>query len=384
MSKMTNSYKKEKRRKKICIACGGSAGHIFPGLTLAEELVKCYGDSTEILFLTSDNKIGGTLLKESGFDFYTLPLRGIKRGTVRENLDFMLNLLKGSLRSMKIIFSNRPDCFVGFGSYIAGPPFAAASLLRVPTLIHEQNARMGKANRFMRHFATKVALSFPESAALQTKNIVITGNPIRESASRIRDKTSARDFLGMSQDKFTILIIGGSQGAQKINSIAVDMFRDMERKLRDGIQVIHLSGERDYEKLKREYKDIAITHGLYSFFKEMGIIYSAADIAISRAGASVIFELCAHRIPSILIPYPFVESHQVQNAKFLAEKKAAIIIEEDRLSKESLQSSVTRLMDGDSLRKSMGEIMETLANPDAAKRLAEEVGLLTGLRAERE
>ena len=382
MSKMTNSYKKEKRRKKICIACGGSAGHIFPGLTLAEELVKCYGDSTEILFLTSDNKISGTLLKESGFDFYTLPLRGIKRGTVRENLDFMLNLLKGSLRSMEIIFSNWPDCFVGFGSYIAGPPFIAASLLRVPTLIHEQNARMGKANRFMRHFATKVALSFPESAALQTKNIVITGNPIRESASRIRDKTSARDFLGMSQDKFTILVIGGSQGAQKINSIAVDMFRDMERKLRDGIQVIHLSGERDYEKLKREYKDIAITHGLYSFFKEMGIIYSAADIAISRAGASVIFELCAHRIPSILIPYPFAESHQVQNAKFLAEQKAAIIIEEDGLSKESLQSSVTRLMDGDSLRKSMGEIMETLASPDAAKRLTEEVGLLTGLRAE--
>lgn len=362
--------------KKICIACGGSAGHIFPGLSLAEELVKCYSDNVEVSFLTSDNKLGQTLLRESGFNFYTLPLRGIKRGSVAESLDFISRLFKGSLKSMKIIFSSRPDCFVGFGSYIAGPPFVAASLLKIPTLIHEQNAVMGKANRIMRHFATRIALSFPESAESKKRNIVITGNPIRASAARVQDKACAIDSLGMRHNKFTILVIGGSQGSETINSVAIDMFSNMERQRRDRIQVIHISGEKDYERLKKEYQGAGISCKLHSFFKDMSTLYSATDISISRAGASVIFELCAHRIPSILIPYPFAESHQVQNASFLVSKEAAIMIEESGLSKISLCSVVAKLMDEENLRESMSEKIETLTNPNSAKRLADEVASL--------
>jgi UDP-N-acetylglucosamine--N-acetylmuramyl-(pentapeptide) pyrophosphoryl-undecaprenol N-acetylglucosamine transferase len=366
------SGKDNTNRKKICIACGGSAGHIFPGLTLAEELKRRYGNKVEVLFITSDNKLARSIFTESGFSFYTIPPR-CKR------FAFTSNLFKGALKSMKIISSTLPDCFIGFGSYTAGPPFVAASVLRIPTLIHEQNAVIGKANRLMRHFATKITLSFPESLKSKRGNIVVTGNPIRKTAARVQDKTSARDFLGISHNKFTILAIGGSQGSQTINSAVLKMFKDMGRELRDRMQVVHISGEKDYERVKREYQTLDILYKLYPFFNEMGIIYSAADISISRAGASVIFELCAHKIPSILIPYPFAESHQVQNASFFAKRGAVIMIEENGLSGTSLRSAVVKLMEDKNLGESMSEKFERLANTDAAGKLADEVGSMVGL-----
>lgn len=366
-------------KKKVCIACGGSAGHIFPGLALAQELVRNYGDNIEVSFLTSDNKLGEALLKERGFDFHTLPLKGLKIGSAREGMDFISNLFKGSLKSMRIILSNKPDCFVGFGAYVSGPPFVAASLSGVPTLIHEQNAVMGRANKIMRRFATRVALSFPEEAHLSRRNVVVTGNPIRESASRIRGREIAIEFLGLGQDRFTILVIGGSQGSQRINSAAIEVFKSMERDLKDRIQVIHISGEKDYERLKTAYIDVDILYKLYPFFEGMGIIYDAADISISRAGASAIFELCAHGIPSVLIPYPFAGGHQLRNALYLAKRGAALMLEEGGLSETTLRLAILKLMEDKSLRESMREKMGKLATLDAARRLANEVSTLVGL-----
>jgi UDP-N-acetylmuramate--alanine ligase len=357
------SSKNDTKRKKIYIACGGSAGHIFPGLALAEELIRRYRDEVKISFLTSDNRLGKTLLEESGYDFHALPR----------------SLFKSSLKSMKIIFQDRPDCFIGFGSYVAGPPFVAASLLKVPTLIHEQNLVMGKANRIMRHFATKVALSFPEKT-VPGKNIVITGNPTRESIARTENKMDAVDFLEMDRSKFTILIIGGSQGSRTVNSAAIDTFRNMERELRKKIQIIHISGDNDYEWLKKEYKNIDILCRLYPFSGSMSTLYSAADIAISRAGASCIFELCSHKIPAVLIPYPYAGGHQLENAKFLLAKGAAAVIKEGELSEESLRSTIVKLMEGKGLRVSMSEKIGELASPGAAGRLANEVGALAELK----
>ncbi len=362
------------RGKKICVACGDSAGHIFPGLALAEELTRRYKD-VKISFLTSGDRLARSLLAESGFSLHVLPLHRQRR-PMRENLKFLSGLLKGTLESVRIIFSERPDCFVGFGSYVAGPPFVAALLLGVPTLIHEQNAVMGRANRIMRRFATKVAISFKEDDNRRGRNVVFTGNPIRESAARTCDKTKALDSLGLEGNKFTILIIGGSQGSRAINSMTIEMLRDMRKGLRDRMQLIHISGEGDYEWVKRAYEDIDIGYRLYPFFRDMGTLYSASDISISRAGASVIYELCMHRIPSILIPYPFAESHQVQNAGFLAQREAAAVIDENRCSKASLLKEVERFIDEKEVRKSMGEKMAALVAFDAAGRLADEVSSL--------
>ncbi len=371
------------RKKKIVIACGGTAGHIFPGLTLAEEMAKDYGDDVEISFLTTDNDLGRGLLEKSGFDFYTLPVRGWGVRSLRGALDFARGLIGGSLKSMKLMISARPDCFVGFGAYAAGPPFVASSLLRVPTLIHEQNVTMGKANRMMRAFATKVALSFPEERGVSEKKAVVTGNPIRESASRAQDRHIARDLLGMDAEKTTLLVVGGSQGSEKVNTAVLEALFDADGYMKDNLQVIHVTGQKDRDRVIGGYEKVAVPHRLFSFFEGMAVLYGAADIAVSRAGSSAIFELCAHRVPSILIPYPFADGHQAGNASFLRERGAAAMIEEKDLSAASLRTEILRLMRDNGLRESMKGRMAELATSDAARRLSLEVGMLAGLKESR-
>lgn len=366
-------------KKKICIACGGTAGHIFPGLSLAGKLAENYGGNIEISFLTTDNEFGRELLKKSGFEFDTLPLRSLKAGSFRETFDSIYSLIIGSLKSMRIIISKRPDCFVGFGAYAAGPPFVASSILGVPTLIHEQNAVMGRANRIMKGFADKVALSFPEETSPRKAKLIVTGNPIRESVLRIHNKKEARNSLGLNPDRFTVLIVGGSQGSRKINEASLNMLKMLSRELKNKMQVIHLSGTIDYEEIKKQYENLDISYRLFPFHEDMSIVFSAADIAISRAGASVIFELCAHRIPPILIPYPFADGHQFYNAAFLEKRGAALVIEERTLREDSLRLAVERLFAGENLRNSIREKMGMIARLDAADKLADEVGNLAGL-----
>ncbi|MDP2913711.1 MAG: UDP-N-acetylglucosamine--N-acetylmuramyl-(pentapeptide) pyrophosphoryl-undecaprenol N-acetylglucosamine transferase, partial [Candidatus Omnitrophota bacterium] len=267
-----------------------------------------------------------------------------------------------------------------FGSYVSGPPFIAASLMKIPTIIHEQNMIMGRTNRFISRFATKIALSFPQSTVIWKDNMVVTGNPIRETAARKSDREKALNLLGMAGDKFTVLVIGGSQGSRAVNSMTVAALKDMDRLLRRKIQVLHIAGEANYKRLRSEYQSIGgLSYKTYPFFEDMGIAYSVADIAISRAGASAIFELCAHMIPSILIPYPFAEGHQVKNAKFLSDRNAAVTIEEKNLSKESLKYAILRFLEDANLRDLMRKRLGNFAIPEAARKLADEVSALVGI-----
>ena len=368
------------KKKNIIIACGGTAGHVFPGLTLAAELMKRHNSNVSISFITSNNSLARKLLQESGYSFYTLPVKGIKKRSVFGNIDFAASLFTGALKSMDIIFKERPDCFVAFGSYVSGPPFVAASLLKIPTIIHEQNIMMGRANKLMKRFATKVALSFPQSSEAGKDNVFVTGNLIREAAARAISREEACNSLGIAGDKFAVLVIGGSQGSKAINSAAIAAFKDMDKILQRRMQVLHITGEGNYERLKEEYRDICdLSSKVYPFFDDMGIIYSAADIAVSRAGGSAIFELCTHGIPSILVPYPFADAHQVENAKFLVGRNAAVLIEEKNLSGESLKHAVLRFLDNANFRELMRKRLGSFVAPDAARKLADEVSALAGL-----
>lgn len=362
------------KKKNIIIACGGTAGHIFPGLTLADELTKRHSGDINISFITSDNSLARKLFEGSGYNFYTLPVKGLKKRSIRGNIDFVTSLFAAAIKSMNIVFREKPDCFVAFGSYVSGPPFAAASLLKIPTIIHEQNMIMGRANKLMRRFATKVALSFSRVSDTGKDNTVVTGNPIRQAAMKETSREKARGSLGMAADKFTALVIGGSQGSRFVNFAALEAFKDMDRVLQRRIQVVHIAGEGDYERIEAEYQNVdGLSYKVYSFFSDMGIAYSAADIVISRAGASTIFELMSHKIPAILIPYPFAAGHQVENAKFLSDRNAAILIEEKNISKDSLKSAVLKLLDDANLRGLMRKRLENFAVADAAGKLADEV-----------
>jgi len=366
-------------RKKILIACGGSAGHIFPGLTLAREMNRCYGGEVDISFLTTDNELGRSLLGESGFRFRTLPVRGARGCSFREAAGFAYGMLKGSFMSLRLIRSEKPDCFVGFGAYAAGPPFLASLLLKVPTLIHEQNVSMGRANRIMRNFATKVALSFPEECMPVKPGTVVTGNPIRRSALKTDDKKASRRALGLEEGRFTLLATGGSQGSGRINGIVPEALERGGAAIRDSLQVIHLAGKKDMGSVNKKYESMGIIHRVFSFFNDMAVIYSAADAAVSRAGSSAIFELCARGIPTILIPYPFAGGHQIRNASYLRKRGAAIVIKESELTEERLSSSIACLMRDKENITAMKKAMAGLAVSDSAERLSLEVGRLAGL-----
>ncbi|MDP3789118.1 MAG: undecaprenyldiphospho-muramoylpentapeptide beta-N-acetylglucosaminyltransferase, partial [Candidatus Omnitrophota bacterium] len=327
-----------------------------------------------ISFITSDNSLAQKLFGGSGYNFYTLPVKGIKKRSIAGNIDFATSLFTSAIRSMGIVFREKPNCLIAFGSYISGPPFMAASILKIPTIIHEQNMVMGRANRMMRRFATRVALSFPQASDPGKDNMVVTGNPIRQAVMKETSREKARGLLGMALDKFVVLIIGGSQGSRTVNFAAAEAFKDMDRLLRRKIHVMHIAGENNYKRIEAEYQNIGdLSCRVCSFFSDMGTAYSAADVIISRAGASTIFELTSHKIPAILIPYPFAAGHQVENAKFLSDRNAAIMIEEKNLSRESLKYAILRLMEDASLRGLMRKRLENFSAADAAEKLADEV-----------
>jgi len=382
------SGKRKEQTKRICIACGGSAGHIFPGLVLARQLVNHHGNRVDISFLTSSNKLARAIFEENHFRWYAMPTRYQHMPTAdqtsqwviqRHRLLFMGSLLKNFLRSFRIMLTNRPHCFVGFGSYLAGPPFITSLILCIPRIIHEQNAVMGKANRIMQYLATKVAVSFPCRNGEKKSNIVYTGIPLREEALTMRDKKAALESLQLRQDRHTLLVVGGSQGSRKINTVVLQMCGLMNSNMRSLIQVIHITGEHDYRTVQKGYEELCIVSRVYPFFKNMGVVYSAADVAISRAGASTLFELCAHSVPVILIPYPHAESHQLENAHVLESQGAAIVLTEERLSDISLLDKFIRLINNDRERATMAEKMKVFKTEEAAKLLAEEVGMLAGL-----
>jgi len=382
------SGKPKEKNKKICVVCGGSAGHIFPALALAEEIKNIYADRAELLFVTSENRLALDILKKSAFAFRTLPLhrkeaRPFGGGTgslfqdLRRGALFVSGLIKAFFRSAMIIFRFRPDCIVCFGSYIAVPPFAAGLIMGAPILIHEQNAVMGRANRLMSRFADKVALSFPAEAV--SRNAVVTGNPVRQRAAGAREKSDALALLGLRCDRLTLLVIGGSQGSRTVNEAVIGMFREMGADLKKGLQVIHLCGDRDRENLEGGYGALDVLCRVYPFFEDMGLLYSAADISISRAGASVICELCAHRMPAVLVPYPYAGGHQLRNARFLEKRQAAVVAEESGLLKMSLLRHTQTLVSDEGARKRMGEKIGAVVSPDSGRRLALQAGALAGL-----
>jgi UDP-N-acetylglucosamine--N-acetylmuramyl-(pentapeptide) pyrophosphoryl-undecaprenol N-acetylglucosamine transferase len=257
------------------------------------------------------------------------------------------------LESIVILLSFKPDIVVGFGSLVSVPMVMLAWLLRIKTLIHEQNVIPGRANRFLARFNDKIAVSFAETEGYLKKykrKVVLTGNPIRRELLQI-DKNKALNFFGFSNNKFTILIVGGSLGSHRINLGFLETISRISDKFR--LQVIHLTGPHDYDLLKRSYKDLNIQVQLFKFFDSMQYAYSAADLIISRAGASTVAEIISFRLPAIIIPYPFAYRHQLTNAKVLENKGCAIIIKDNDLNGDILMKNIENLINNPEKLKKM-------------------------------
>ncbi len=329
---------------KILAVTGASGGHIFPALAFLERIKnRCKDAELRLALPARGVKIAANGLPRRAY-FISCP-------NIRLSLDFsniiaILGFLKGVFQGIFILMEFRPDIVVGFGSLASVPLVLFAWALGIKVLIHEQNVTPGKANKVLARFSDKIAVSFKETAGYFKDigdKVIYTGNPLRSKlASGLTGKNTALGFFGFTADKFTLLVSGGSQGSHNINLAFSDTL--LKSPFANGLQVIHISGAKDYDFLRERYKNSGINIKLFKFLEAMEYAYSACDLIISRAGATTITEIMYFRLPAILVPYPFADEHQLSNAKMLEALGSAIIIEDSQLNTGILQKSMQDLI----------------------------------------
>ena len=352
---------------KILIATGGGGGHLYPALSLAEEL-----KSRQANILFAVNRPSPPL-KAKGYPFTRILAFPAPYGLSFKIFAFLMALPIGFLQSLFLLRNFKPDVVVGFGGYFSFPVVLAAVILKVPTLIHEQNVMPGRANRLLSKFVRRIALGFEEAENyFKGKPTVVTGNPIREHIlNNNTGREKALKEFGLEADRFTILVMGGSQGASGLNVLFIYALLRIEDRM--GLQVIHLTGERDYEIIKADYGALILKYKVFSFLDRMEVAYRVCDLVISRAGASTISELTALGLPAILIPYTGAGAHQLENAKYLASRGAAIMLEEENANPTRLKVALAELLKDRQRLKSMARASKALGQPEATRRLADVV-----------
>jgi UDP-N-acetylglucosamine--N-acetylmuramyl-(pentapeptide) pyrophosphoryl-undecaprenol N-acetylglucosamine transferase len=359
---------------KILIACGGSGGHIFPAVALAEE-IKAKDESAQILFVGSDKALDRRIFEKEGLKYRLLSANKLPYRASFEAIFFLLKLSIDVFRSLIILMKHRSDAVVGFGGYVSAPVIAAAYILGLPRMIHEQNVVPGRANAMLLRFVDRIAISFEETKkylGLYAKKAIFTGNPIRESLLK-DDKTGSIKKMGLDPKKFTILVIGGSQGAHNLNKAFLKALSKMDKEIRQSLQIIHLTGVTDYGWANAAYKELFVEHRVHSFLDRIEEAYSASDLIVTRSGASAIFEIAYFGRPMILIPYPFALSHQSENARIFSAGGAAIEIDEKDLSGDLMKERIEELLKDRGKLSEMGESARRMSVPDSSRSLAEVV-----------
>jgi UDP-N-acetylglucosamine--N-acetylmuramyl-(pentapeptide) pyrophosphoryl-undecaprenol N-acetylglucosamine transferase len=361
--------------KRILLACGGSGGHIFPGLSVASKL-KCRDVAIEIFFICTRRSQDVILLSEYNYRFKTIPIEGLK---LYPNLGlncckFLVKLLWSFVYCFIIIRQYRPDVVIGFGGYLSVPVIILASILRIPTLIHEQNIIPSLSNRILAKFAHRIALTFKETDKFfrNKSKLIVTGNPLRPQFLEDIDRKTCLNNFGFNEERFTILIMGGSQGSHKINRIFMEMFaHSMDVPQRQNFQIIHITGYTDYNFVYSQYQKLNTVYQCFPFLKEINCAYLAADLVIARAGASTILEISYFRRPAILVPHPDEKIHQKENALVLSRKEAAVVIFDKDLTPDRLKSELLNLVDSPRRMILMAERVGEFACAQAADNLAE-------------
>ncbi|MDA9555057.1 undecaprenyldiphospho-muramoylpentapeptide beta-N-acetylglucosaminyltransferase [Pelobium sp.] len=359
--------------KRIIISGGGTGGHIFPAIAIANALKKIDA-KTEILFVGANGRMEMEKVPAAGYQIIGLDIQGFQRSSLAKNLLLPFKIVGSVLKSLRIIKNFRPDAVVGVGGYASGPLLYAASLRNIPYLIQEQNSYAGITNKYLAKGAEKICVAFDGMEAFfPADRIVKTGNPVRRDSVNIEGKKEeAIEFFELDANKKTILVIGGSLGAATLNN---SMMAGLEQLQKAGVQVIWQTGKYYYksviEKFGNQSKDSGIR--IFEFLNRMDLAYAAADVIISRAGAGTIAELCLIKKPILLVPSPNVaEDHQTKNANALVNKEAAILIADKHAESELIDQTLKLLSDKEQMNLISQRIGE-LALPHADEQIAEEV-----------
>ncbi len=362
---------------KIIISGGGTGGHVFPAIAIANAIRAKLADA-DILFIGARGKLEMEKVPAAGYRIEGLTIAGLQRKLSLKNLVFPFKLLSSMFRARKLVSDFGPDVVVGVGGYASGPVLRTAVAMKIPALIQEQNSFPGITNRMLAGKVQKICVAYKGMEKyFPKKKLVLTGNPIRQDLTGLSGKRhEAVDHFGLAENKTTILVIGGSLGAGTINQSVMQCL--ISGNPGGSVQWLWQCGKYYYEKLREELSHAGISNErgdvkLQAFIDRMDLAYSAADVVISRAGAIAISELCACGKPVILIPSPNVaEDHQTKNAMALVENKAAVMIS-DKDAKEKLGGSLALLINDAPLQEELKRNIRTMAAPDAADRIASEV-----------
>ncbi len=359
------NHDNEKKNYRFLFAGGGTGGHLFPAVAVAEKIKSKIPDA-EILFVGSKSKIEGKVVPALGFKFRPIWIKGFRRRFSIENILFPFKVIVSIMQSIAINMNFKPQVAIGSGGYVAGPAIYAASLLGSKVILLEQNSFPGITTRLLEKYADEIHISFDDSKKYlkHPDKIYTTGTPVRESLKSI-DKASALKNFDLDPSKKTLLVLGGSLGAASINeavSNSINFFKEKE------IQLIWQTGKYYYPKYKHlSSKNIIVK----DFIEEMNFAYSACDLLLARSGASTIAELLTLVIPAILVPSPNVAAnHQYFNAKSLADSNAAILVE-DNLLKDKLNEVLSSVLFDDEKLKQLKMNAARLSKADAAEIIAD-------------
>lgn len=358
-----------KKQYKIILSGGGTGGHIYPAIAIADELKSRFPDA-KFLFVGASDRMEMEKVPQAGYEIEGLWISGIQRKLTLRNLAFPFKLISSLLKSRKIINMFQPDVVIGTGGFASGPLLKSATSKGVPSLIQEQNSYPGITNKLLSKYVDKICVAYEGLESFFPKaKIILTGNPIRKDLLDIAHKQiEGKDAFTLIHSKHTLLVLGGSLGARRMNQLVEEKLAYFQSQ---NIQVIWQCGKLYYQQYK--HHNALENVQVHAFLNNMDMAYAASDIIISRAGASSVSELCVVGKPVIFIPSPNVaEDHQTKNAKAIAERHAAVLIKESELDTQ-FEVEFDGLLFSPEKRQELSKNIKQLALVNATKDIADEV-----------
>lgn len=356
------------------IAGGGTGGHLYPGIALAQELEKKW--QAEIMFIGTNYGIENRVLPKGPYRFEKIWMRGLQRKMSMANLMFPLRLAVSFVQSAVLFAQFRPNVVIGTGGYVSAPALLAGLVLRIPTVIQEQNSYPGLVNRVLGKWVEQLHLTYADSRRYfkRKHGVFVSGTPVRGDFNRIEKPAALRKF-DLSTNKTTLLIFGGSQGARAINQVVLQSLESLMASA--DRQLLWAVGEPDWETVREALPAFPDRICARPYIEDMAAAYAAADLAVCRAGATTLAEISLCGLPALLIPYPYATArHQVFNAKSMEQAGAAVMIEQRDLTVDRFLQTVTQLLQDETRRHRMSDAAKRVARPNAAADIVENIETL--------
>ena len=358
------------RPLRIIISGGGTGGHIFPAVAIANEIRRRYPDA-EILFVGANGRMEMTRVPEAGYDIVGLDITGLQRRLTPENLLFPVRVFRAVRKAGKLLEEFRPDAVVGVGGYASAPVLLAATSRHIPSLIQEQNSYAGLVNKLLAKRVQKICVAYEGMEKFFPKEkLMLTGNPVRTEIAH-GDRAEARRFFGLDPARKTLLVVGGSLGARTLNEATAAALPRLQAA---GVQLLWQTGKL-YFPLAQQQAALFAADNLQAleFIKRMDLAYAAADVVVSRAGALSVSELCLTGKPAVLVPSPNVaEDHQTQNARALVSKGAAVLITDEH-APQRLYDETLRLLADEPRQQQLSQRIKELARLEATAAIVDEL-----------